>query len=139
MGESNERFKSVLNEWNRLNDDIDLLNKAMKEKMKPYETKMQLLKDKSKKLETTLVNYMEHNNLNNKKIVIENKSIECQTSKRSEPVSRDFIFKKLEELLDKTKAEKIVEYIYSNRQVTNKLVLKRKEIKSKKDNKKKEA
>ena len=136
MGESNERFKSVLNEWNRLNDDIDLLNKAMKEKMKPYETKIQLLKDKSKKLETTLVNYMEHNNLNNKKIVVENKSIECQTSKRSEPVSKDFIFKKLEELLDKTKAEKIVDYIYSNRQVTNKLVLKRKEIKSKKGNKK---
>ena len=40
----------------------------MKSKMKPYQNKIQLLKDKSQKLETTLVNYMEHNGLNNKKI-----------------------------------------------------------------------
>jgi hypothetical protein len=129
MSEKNDRFKSVLGEWNRINDDIDLLQKAMKEKMKPYETKLQLMKDKSKKLETTLVNYMEHNGLNDKKIIVENKSIECQTSKRSEPVSKDFILKKLGEILDEQKAAKLVEYIYNNRQVTNKLVLKRKEVK----------
>lgn len=129
MSEKNDRFKSVLGEWNRINDDIDLLQKAMKEKMKPYETKLQLMKDKSKKLETTLVNYMEHNGLNDKKIIVENKSIECQNSKRSEPVSKDFILKKLGEILDEQKAAKLVEYIYNNRQVTNKLVLKRKEVK----------
>jgi hypothetical protein len=129
MSEKNDRFQSVLGEWNRINDDIDLLQKAIKERMKPYETKLQLLKDKSKKLETTLVNYMEYNGLNDKKIIVENKSIECQTSKRSEPVSKDFILKKLGEILDDQKASKLVEYIYNNRQVTNKLVLKRKEVK----------
>ena len=129
MSDKNDRFQSVLGEWNRINDDIDLLQKAMKERIKPYETKLQLLKDKSKKLETTLVNYMEYNGLNDKKIIVENKSIECQTSKRSEPVSKDFILKKLGEIFDEQKASKLVEYIYNNRQVTNKLVLKRKEVK----------
>ena len=130
MSGINEKFKTALKEWNSLNDDIEEMQNIMKNKMKPYQNKIQLLKDKSQKLETTLVNYMEHNGLNNKKIIIDDKTVECQTSKKSAPLSKDYIHKKLEEILnDREKAVRTVDYIYDNREVTNKLILKRKNVK----------
>jgi|SaaInlStandDraft_7_1057024.scaffolds.fasta_scaffold378598_1 hypothetical protein len=130
MSGINEKFKTALKEWNSLNDDIEEMQNIMKNKMKPYQNKIQLLKDKSQKLETTLVNYMEHNGLNNKKITIDDKTVECQTSKKSAPLSKDYIHKKLEEILnDREKAVRTVDYIYDNREVTNKLILKRKNVK----------
>jgi len=130
MSGINEKFKTALKEWNSLNDDIEEMQNIMKNKMKPYQNKIQLLKDKSQKLETTLVNYMEHNGLNNKKITIDDKTVECQTSKKSAPLSKDYIHKKLEEILnDREKAVRTVDYIYDNREVTNKVILKRKNVK----------
>jgi len=130
MSGINEKFKTALKEWNSLNDDIEEMQNIMKNKMKPYQNKIQLLKDKSQKLETTLVNYMEHNGLNNKKITIDDKTVECQTSQRSAPLSKDYIHKKLEELFhDREKAIRTVDYIYDNREITNKLILKRKNVK----------
>ena len=130
MSGINEKFKTALKEWNSLNDDIEEMQNIMKNKMKPYQNKIQLLKDRSQKLETTLVNYMEHNGLNNKKITIDDKTVECQTSQRSAPLSKDYIHKKLEELFhDREKTIRTVDYIYDNREITNKLILKRKNVK----------
>ena len=119
----NEKFKEDLVKWNNYKKEIDQINLHIKK----YHDRIKNLKVNSDNIEKKLVKYMQNNNMNSKKIIIENNSITFQESKRSESISKKYLLEKLEKYFkNKKEAEKIVDFIYNSREITTKYVLKRK-------------
>ena len=118
----NEKFRDDLVIWNSNKSEIDEIHKHMKK----YQDRIKALKGNNENIEKKLIKYMKNNNLNDKKLVIDNFKISLDESKRSESISKGFLLEKLTMYFNnEERAKKIVDYIYESREVTSKYVLKR--------------
>ena len=87
--------------------------------------KLNELKPKKDKIQDTIVNYMSNNDILDKDIILENNKIKCTSSKTTESITKKLILNKLTEFLKNEEiAQKATNYIYNDRNSTQKLSLK---------------
>ena len=90
-----------------------------------YKEKIKNLKIKKDKIHDTIINYMSNNDILDKEIIFENNKIKCGSSKTTESITKKLIFQRLKEFLkDENLATQATNYIYNDRNSSQKLVLK---------------
>jgi seryl-tRNA synthetase len=109
------------NQLKQFINDFITLNKE--EEM--YKEKMKNLKNKKDKIHDTIINYMSNNDILDKEIIFENNKIKCGSSKTTESITKKLIFERLKQFLkDENLATQATNHIYSDRNSSQKLVLK---------------
>ena len=92
--------------------------------------KMKYIKSKKEKLHTSIINYMSENDIADKDIVFNENKISCTTTKTTECITKKLIFEKLKTFLNnENMAAKATDFIYKDRNVTEKYSLKISDIK----------
>jgi hypothetical protein len=87
--------------------------------------KMKILKQKKEKLHGNIIQYMTDNDIADKDILFENKKISCSTVKTTESITKKFLLDKLFTFFkNKEMAEEVTEFIYNERNTTQKYALK---------------
>lgn len=90
-----------------------------------YKDKIKNLKNKKEKIHDNIVNYMSNNDILDKEIIFENNKLKCASSKITESITKKLIFERLKVFLkDENIATKATNFIYSDRNSTQKLSLK---------------
>ena len=106
-------FKDNAKLWIKLDDDINTLNNAIKERKK-----------KKNEITPQLLDFMENHNIND--LNTNDGHIKFQKSLRSKPLSKKYLISRLGDFFKNTsKGEKAVEFIYNNREKTQISNLKR--------------
>ena len=99
-------FKEEVKLWLRLDDDIKKLNEAIKDR-----------KNKKKEITPKLLDFMENHNINDLNTADGN--LKFQKSLRSKPLSKKYLLDRLSDFYkNMQKSEKIVNFIYNNREKT---------------------
>ena len=113
--------------WLKYNDSIDKLNNHIKS-----------LKEKKNNVEESIISTMETNDLTNKKLKINEKHIHYNISHTMPPLSLKLLTSVLDEFMTPKIKEKIIEkiQIYRERNKTQYISLKKKNINRKKSTKK---
>ena len=116
-------FKKNIQEWVYLDNKISEYNKKISSIKKE---KDKYSKEKNLRGDNILV-YMENNNLQKNDIIISDGKLKYYNSKTTESVTKKLVLNKLIDYFngDKTKANSVANYIFDNREVTIKRVLKR--------------
>lgn len=118
-------------------ENYEELIKTEQEKMKEYQDKVKFYKEKQDNLESKIIQYITTNKLNNYDFELQHHMIKVGESKTTETVTRELVEQKLSEFLkDVNLGKKATEYIYSNREVKTRPVLKLLKKKEKKNGKK---
>ena len=95
-----------------------------------YKDKIKNLKNKKEKIHDNIVNYMSNNDILDKEIIFENNKIKCASSKITESITKKLILERLKLFLkDENLANQATNFIYSDRNSTQKLSLKISNIK----------
>jgi hypothetical protein len=98
-------------------------------KLKDY---MNKLKEKKNKLNTSVIYFIEQNNIQDKDIVFGDKKIKYALTKNQENITKGLIFEKLKVFLkNEDTAKEAVQFIYSDRNSTTKPTIKIIDIKNK--------
>ena len=106
-------FKEDVKTWIKLDDDIKMLNDAIKER-----------KNKKQEITPRLLEFMEKHDIND--LNTDEGHLKFQKSLRSKPLSKKYLMDRLGFFFKSdTKSEKIVNFIYSNREKTEISNLKR--------------
>ena len=106
-------FKEDVQLWLKLDDDIKKLNEAMKER-----------KNKKNEITPKLLDFMENHNIND--LNTNDGNLKFQKSLRSKPLSKKYLINRLGDFYKSIeKSEKIVNFIYNNREKTEISNLKR--------------
>lgn len=123
---ASEHFKHLIIKWNNKKENIDKLQ----ENLKPIQKKIKMLKDESELMEEKLVNYIQKKNLEKNTFSINDLTISCKESSRSESISKEFINKKLLIYFnnDKERVKDIIDFLYSSRKINKKITLNRKKL-----------
>ena len=99
-------FKEEVKLWLRLDDDIKKLNEAIKDR-----------KNKKKEITPKLLDFMENHNIND--LNTSDGNLKFQKSLRSKPLSKKYLLDRLGDFYkNMQKSEKIVNFIYNNREKT---------------------
>ena len=113
MSDKNQ-LKQFINDFITLNKEEEI-----------YKEKIKNLKNKKDKIHDTIINYMSNNDILDKEIIFENNKIKCGSSKTTESITKKLIFQRLKEFLkDENLATQATNYIYNDRNSSQKLVLK---------------
>lgn len=109
------QFKSAIKEWYQ----IEL-------KEKEYKAKLSDLKKNKDGVETLIIQYMQSNNIQDKDIHIGEHVLKYGESKSTEGITKKLILDRLTEYFNGNaeEANKVTDFIYSNRSSTSKPVLK---------------
>ena len=108
------QLKQFINDFITLNKEEEI-----------YKEKMKNLKTKKDKIHDTIINYMSNNDILDKEIIFENNKIKCGSSKTTESITKKLIFERLKQFLkDENLATQATNYIYSDRNSSQKLILK---------------
>ncbi len=109
------QFKSAIKEWYQ----IEL-------KEKEYKAKLSDLKKNKDGVETLIIQYMQSNNIQDKDIHIGEHVLKYGESKSTEGITKKLIVERLTEYFNGNteEANKVTDFIYSNRSSTSKPVLK---------------
>lgn len=108
------QLKQFINDFITLNKEEEI-----------YKEKIKNLKTKKDKIHDTIINYMSNNDILDKEIIFENNKIKCGSSKTTESITKKLIFQRLKEFLkDENLATQATNYIYNDRNSSQKLVLK---------------
>jgi hypothetical protein len=103
-------FKDNVKLWIKLDDDINTLTKAIKER-----------KDKKKEISPALLDFMEKHEIND--LNTNDGHLKFQKSLRAKPISKKYLLDKLGFFFQsEIKSEKVVNFIYSSRdknEITN--------------------
>ena len=92
-----------------------------------YKDKIKNLKNKKDKIHDNIVNYMSNNDILDKEIIYENNKIKCASSKITESITKKLILERLKLFLkDENLANQATNFIYSDRNSSQKLSLKNK-------------
>ncbi len=95
-----------------------------------YKDKIKNLKNKKDKIHDNIVNYMSNNDILDKEIIYENNKIKCASSKITESITKKLILERLKLFLkDENLANQATNFIYSDRNSSQKLSLKISNIK----------
>ena len=95
-----------------------------------YKDKIKNLKNKKDKIHDNIVNYMSNNDILDKEIIFENNKIKCASSKITESITKKLILERLKLFLkDENLANQATNFIYSDRNSSQKLSLKISNIK----------
>lgn len=95
-----------------------------------YKDKIKNLKNKKEKIHDNIVNYMSNNDILDKEIIFENNKIKCASSKITESITKKLILERLKLFLkDENLANQATNFIYSDRNSSQKLSLKISNIK----------
>ena len=95
-----------------------------------YKDKIKNLKNKKEKIHDNIVNYMSNNDILDKEIIFENNKIKCTSSKITESITKKLILERLKLFLkDENLANQATNFIYSDRNSSQKLSLKISNIK----------
>lgn len=95
-----------------------------------YKDKIKNLKNKKEKIHDSIVNYMSNNEILDKEIIFENNKIKCASSKITESITKKLILERLKVFLkDENIANKATNFIYSDRNSSQKYSLKISNIK----------
>jgi hypothetical protein len=106
-------------------ENYDELIKTEQEKMKEFQDKVKFYKEKQDNLESKIIQYITTNKLNNYDFELQNHMIKVSESKTTETITKELVEQKLSEFLkDVNLGKKATEYIYSNREVKTRPVLK---------------
>jgi hypothetical protein len=106
-------------------ENYDELIKNEQEKMKEFQDKVKFYKEKQDNLESKIIQYITTNKLNNYDFELQNHMIKVGESKTTETITKELVEQKLSEFLkDVNLGKKATEYIYSNREVKTRPVLK---------------
>ena len=106
-------FKEDVQLWLKLDDDIKKLNEAMKER-----------KNKKNEITPKLLDFMENHNIND--LNTNDGNLKFQKSLRSKPLSKKYLINRLGDFYKSMeKSEKVVNFIYNNREKTEISNLKR--------------
>ena len=106
-------FKENVKLWMKLDDDINTLNKAIKER-----------KEKKKEISPGLLEFMEKHEIND--LNTNEGNLKFQKSLRSKPISKKYLLDKLGFFFNnESKGEKVVNFIYNSREKTEISNLKR--------------
>lgn len=106
-------FKENAKLWLKLDDDIKKLNDAIKER-----------KNKKNEITPTLLDFMESHNIND--LNTSDGNLKFHKSLRSKPLSKKYLINRLGDFYkNMNKGEKIVNFIYNNREKTEISNLKR--------------
>jgi len=107
------KFKKMVKEWVALDDDIKLLNTEMKKRKK-----------KKDELTPTILNFMQRFHVND--LNTQNGHLKYTTNLTAKPVNKKFLLNKLGDFFNDTeKGEKLTNYLFENREKTEKINLKR--------------
>lgn len=121
-----ENIKKNIKELEYTITDISNLKKKLKK-----------LNDKKIKDDEKLIELFEQNNLMDTVITTNNYKIEYTTRQTTQSISRDFLRDTLSTFFEKKKIEldltELLDFIYNSRHITEKNVIKTKEIKKNKD------
>ena len=118
-------------------ENYDELIKTEQERMKEFQDKVKFYKEKQDNLESKIIQYITTNKLNNYDFELQHHMIKVGESKSTETVTRELVEQKLSEFLkDINLGKKATEYIYSNREVKTRPILKLLKKKEKKTVKK---
>jgi hypothetical protein len=99
-------FKEDVKTWIKLDDDIKTLNTAIKER-----------KDKKKEITPQLLEFMEKHDIND--LNTNDGHLKFQKSLRSKPLSKKYLLDRLGFFFrSENKGEKVVNFIYNNREKT---------------------
>lgn len=98
------------------------------DKIKKYNTELKKLREKKYKLEQSIIKFMNNNQMNNTIInLTDGGKLQLSESKKTESLSKNYILQKLTTYFSSEEdAQKIVDYLYSNRVVMIKNSIKRK-------------
>ena len=111
--EVTDEFKQKIVRWVKLDDDLKKIRETMKE-----------LNDEKKQSEEYILAYME--NIEEKEIAISDGKLSRNVSKLPEPINKENIKKSIAEVTkDDNLAQKVTEFILSNRKTKEKVTLKR--------------
>lgn len=95
-----------------------------------YKDKLKNLKNKKEKIHDNIVNYMSNNEILDKEIIFENNKIKCASSKITESITKKLILERLKIFLkDENLANQATQFIYKDRNSSQKLSLKVSNIK----------
>jgi transketolase len=115
-------------------ENYEELIKNEQDKMKEFQNKIKTYKEKQDNLENKILQYITANKLNNYDFELQNHMVKVSESKTTETITRDLVEQKLSEFLkDINLGKKATDYIYENRQIKTRPVLK---LLKKKQNKK---
>ena len=104
--------KKLLKKWVKLDEDI-----------KNLENKINLLKSKKKLINPILEKYMIDNDIH-KININSNYCLHCSEKNYYKPINKSYITKTLEDMIDDIeKRNKIIEFIYNNRDIITKNIL----------------
>jgi len=118
MSDKNQ-LKAFISEYIYLNKEENI-----------YKDKMKNLKNKKDKIHDHIVNYMSNNDILDKEIIFEENKIKCSSTKISESITKKLIFERLKQFLkDENLATQATNYIYSDRNSSQKISLKISNIK----------
>jgi len=116
----NPEFKSYIHELVKLDKEEE-----------EYKIKIKKVKEEREMIENVLIDYIEKNNYQDKNFVYQNKNIKYSTVKTQDSITKKLILERLELFLEnKKKAEDAVFFIYTDRDVKKKTVLKINNIKT---------
>ena len=102
-----------------------LLKKCVKidEEIKYLEKKIKILKEREKKINPILQNYMKNNNIQDINLN-ENYNLNRIEKDYYKPINKEYILKSLSSIIDnEMKINKIIDYLYNNRDMTTKYLL----------------
>jgi hypothetical protein len=118
-------------------ENYEELIKSEQDKMKEFQDKVKFYKEKQDNLESKIIQYITANKLNNYDFELQHHMIKVGESKTTESVSRELIEDRLSDFLkDVNLGKKATEFIYNNREVKTRPVLKLLKKKEKKITKK---
>lgn len=118
-------------------ENFEELIKNEQDKMKEFQEKIKYYKEKQDNLESKIIQYINTNKLNNYDFELQHHMIKVGESKTTETITKELLENKLSEFLkDVNLGKKATEYIYNNREVKTRPVLKLLKKKEKKNIKK---
>lgn len=95
-----------------------------------YKDKLKNIKNKKTKIHDFIINYMSNNDILDKEIIFDDNKIKCSSSKISESITKKLILERLKLFLkDENLATQATNFIYSDRNSSQKLSLKLSNIK----------
>lgn len=116
-----------------LKENIEKLIEIEKEE-ENYKNIFSNLKKEKDKINANVINFMEKNNITDKDIIFGDKKIKYATSKLQDNITKKLIYERLKIYLkDDIEANNATNFIYADRNVSEKNYLKISEIKNKKN------
>jgi ferritin len=108
-------FENSIKNWINLDNRLKLLNDEIKK-----------LRNDKNIIQDRILNYVENNNLSKTTIEINDGKLKFNNSRTTQPLTLKFIQECLNEVIsDKSDVEKIIDYIKSKREITEKMIVNR--------------